>query len=162
MSLCVPSLQSRTRAREKVPTVLSHVTPSSADHPPEQSHYLELLISALVWRPTVRLSSRIPCARLLLAWRSWSSPFGKASPSLGTVVLDHAPERHEENVWCVGRDVSPYVCDVLFLCQSTRPSHQSRSRDPRSARELRLKNHYNDRRETTHQRIYLRCFSKGL
>ena len=90
------------------------VTPSSADRPAEQSHYLELMISALVWRPTVRLSSRTPCARLLLAWRPWSSPFGKAAPSLGTIVLGHARERHEENVWYVGRDVSPYGCDDII------------------------------------------------
>ena len=78
------------------------------------SDYLELMIGALVWRPTVRLSSRTPCARLLLAWRPWSSPFGKAPPSLGTIVLGHERERHEENVWYVGRDVSPYGCDDII------------------------------------------------
>ena len=103
----------------------------------EQSHYLELMLNALCRRPAVRRSSWAPDARLLRAWRPWSS-------SLGELLLDSVPwrwttppQRHEENVWCVGRDFSPYVCDVPFSCQSTCPSHQSHSRDPRSARALR-------------------------
>ena len=48
--------------------VQGDVTPSSADRPAEQSHYLELMIGALVWRPTVRRSSWAPSARLLCAW----------------------------------------------------------------------------------------------
>ena len=126
----------RTRSRDMRITSLSHVTPSSADRPAEQSHYLELMIGALVWRPTVRLSSRTPCARLLLAWRPWSSPFGKAAPSLGTNLLGHERERHEENVWCVGRDVSPYGCDDVISCLSACPSHQRHSPDPYSTRAL--------------------------
>ena len=80
--------------------------------------------------------SRTPCARLLLAWRPWSSPFGKAAPSLGTNLLGHERERHEENVWCVGRDVSPYGCDDVISCLSACPSHQRHSPDPYSARAL--------------------------
>ena len=106
----------------------------------EQSHYLELMLNALLRRPTVRRSSWAPGARLLRAWRPWSSP-------LGELLLDSVPwrwttppQRHEEKVWCIDRDVSPYVCDSPFLCQSTRPSHRSHSRDPRSAARCVLKN----------------------
>ena len=103
----------------------------------EQSHYLELMLNALLRRPTVRRSSRAPGARLLRAWRPRSSPLGELLLASVPWRWTTPPQRHEENVWCVGRDFSPYFCDVPFSCQSTCPSHQSHSRDPRSARALR-------------------------
>ena len=91
------------------------VTPSRC-HAREQSHYLELMLNALPRRPTVRRSSRAPGARLLRAWRPWSSLLGELLLASVPWRWTTPPQRHEENVWCVGRDFSPYVCDVSFSC----------------------------------------------
>ena len=132
----------RSRSRDMMTTSLSHVTLASADIGAEQSHYLEVMLRARIWPPVARHACRHHRAHLSCAWQPSALPPSFAPPSLhvlGSMSESCVPAAEDD---VCRRDVSPYGCEDVISCLSTRQSRQRRSLTPYSARMQCVKNPY--------------------
>ena len=100
----------------------------------EQSHYLEVMLRARIWPPVARHACRHHRAHLSCAWQPSALPPSFAPPSLhvlGSMSESCVPAAEDD---VCRRDVSPYGCEDVISCLSTRQSRQRRSLTPYSAR----------------------------
>ena len=103
----------------------------------EQSHYLEVMLRARIWPPVARHACQHHRAHLSCTWQPSALPPSFTPPSLHVLgsMSESCVPAAEDNV--CRRDVSPYGCEDVILCYSTRESRQRRSPTPHSAREAR-------------------------
>ena len=100
----------------------------------EQSHYLEVMLRARIWPPVARHACRHHRAHLSCAWQPSALPPSFAPPSLhvlGSMSESCVPAAEDD---VCRRDVSPYGCEDVISCLSTRQSRERRSLTPYSAR----------------------------
>ena len=125
----------RSRSRDMLATVLHACGTKGAVVGAEQSHYLEVMLRARVWPPVARHACRHHRTHLSCAWQPSALPPSFAPPSLHVLgsMSESCVPAAEDNV--CRRDVSPYGCDNVTLCLSTRQSRHRRSPAPDSSSE---------------------------
>ena len=123
-------LRALRTAREKVPASLDMSHSLAPTTGAEQSHYLEVMLRARIWPPVARHACRHHRAHLSCAWQPSALPPSFAPPSLHVLgsMSESCVPAAEDHV--CRRDVSPYGCEDVISCLSTRQSRQRRSLTP--------------------------------